>query len=248
MTTYICTLYYPPGDTHDLPHSVLLPSGPIKRPSQHSVAIWQLLSSSPSEEERGLRGERERVGVYRCILFQPILWCPVFFLFCTRNHVYVCNCRDWSPIYIYTYTHIHTHIYTYIYMYTPSYIYTCIHTYIHTQTCIYTYTHTHTHNTPTHAYTYICICTNYRGIRTSVLTYYIHIPNTPSLPCPHTPAPPPFHAFSLCGIHVPRSAARSCERRGREGGGEGGFSCIFLFLVWVFLCPISPKKDTTHQV
>ena len=27
MTTYICTLYYPPGDTHDLPHSVLLPSG-----------------------------------------------------------------------------------------------------------------------------------------------------------------------------------------------------------------------------
>ena len=41
MTTYICTLYYPPGDTHDLPRSVLLPSGPIKRPSQHSVAFWQ---------------------------------------------------------------------------------------------------------------------------------------------------------------------------------------------------------------
>ena len=56
MTTYICSLYYPPqllstvvfgtkpptttvGDTQDPSHSVLLPSEPIKRPSQHSVAI-----------------------------------------------------------------------------------------------------------------------------------------------------------------------------------------------------------------
>ena len=56
MTTYICTLYYLPrflptfvfgaktptttvGGTHDPSHSVLLPSEPIKRPSQHSVAI-----------------------------------------------------------------------------------------------------------------------------------------------------------------------------------------------------------------
>ena len=56
MTTYICTLYYPPrllahcclrsqnADYHsgghpDPSHSVLLPSEPIKRPSQHSDAI-----------------------------------------------------------------------------------------------------------------------------------------------------------------------------------------------------------------
>ena len=134
MTTYICTLYYPPGDTHDLPRSVLLPSGPIKRPSQHSVAIWQLLSSSPSEEERGLRGGEG--GVYKCILFQPISWYPVFFLFSTRNHVYVCTCRDWPPIYIYTYTQIHTHIYIYIYMHTPSYIYTCMYLRMYIHGCI----------------------------------------------------------------------------------------------------------------
>ena len=82
MTTYICTLYYPPGDTHDLPRSVLLPSGPIKRPSQHSVAIWQLLSSSPSEEKRGLRGEggrsryaREHV-YFLCTCIHPLTISP----------------------------------------------------------------------------------------------------------------------------------------------------------------------------
>jgi len=56
MTTYICTLYYPPqvsptvvfgaktptttvGDIQDPSHSVLLPYEPIKRPSQQSVDI-----------------------------------------------------------------------------------------------------------------------------------------------------------------------------------------------------------------
>ena len=119
MTTYICTLYYPPGDTHDLPRSVLLPSGPIKRPSQHSVAIWQLLSSSPSEEERGLRGGGGgRVGstdAFSFSLSRGILY------FSSSAHVTMCT---YAPveilathihIYIYTYTHTHIHIHIHVY-------------------------------------------------------------------------------------------------------------------------------------
>ena len=58
--------------------------------------------------------------------------------------------------------------------------------------------------------------TNCRGIRTSVLTYYIYIPHPPPTPPTPTPAPPPFHALSLCGVQVPRSGAKSRERRGGE--------------------------------
>ena len=72
MTTYICTLYYSPQlfshcclrsqnpDYHSgghprSSHSVLLPSEPIKRPSQHSVAIQATPTLFALEEERGLR-------------------------------------------------------------------------------------------------------------------------------------------------------------------------------------------------
>ena len=164
--------------------------------------------------------------------------------FYTRNHVYAYTCRNTGHPYTYIHIHIYTHTYTYTYTcilprtYTHVYIHTYIH--IHIYPCIYTYIHSHAH---THAYTCICISTNCRGIRTSVLTYYIHIPTPP--PAPPTPTPHPFHAFSLCGIHVPRSAAKTCERRGREGGG---IHVYFYFWFGFFLCPISPKKDTTHQV
>ena len=43
------------GDTQDPPHSVLLPSEPIKGPDNTQLPFRQLLPSSPSEEERGLR-------------------------------------------------------------------------------------------------------------------------------------------------------------------------------------------------
>jgi len=56
MTTYICTLYYPPGDTHDLPRSVLLPSGPIKRPIHHFVATGPLPVLFRFKGERGVGG------------------------------------------------------------------------------------------------------------------------------------------------------------------------------------------------
>ena len=59
--------------------------------------------------------------------------------------------------------------------------------------------------------------TNCRGIRTSVLTYYIYIPHPPHTPPSPTPAAPPFHALSLCGVQLPRSPAKSRERRGGEG-------------------------------
>ena len=62
--------------------------------------------------------------------------------------------------------------------------------------------------------------TNYRGIRTSVLTYYIYIPHPPPTPPTPTPAPPTFHALSLCGVQVPRSGAKSRERRGGEEKGD----------------------------
>ena len=180
------------GDTHDLPHSVLLPSGPIKRPSQHSVAIWQLLSSSPSEEERGLRGgEGGRVGSTDAFSFSLSRGILYFF---SSAHVTMCTYAPVETGHPHTYIHIHTytHIYTYTYTcilprtYTHVYIHTYIH--MHIYPCIYTYIHPHAH---THAYTCICICTNCRGIRTSVLTYYIHIPNPPtSPPHPHTCTPP----------------------------------------------------------
>ena len=99
------------GDTQDPPHSVLLPSEPIKGPDNTQLPFRQLLPSSPSEEERGLwegGGEGD---------------------------------------------------------------------------------------------------TDCRGIRTSVLTYYIYIPHPPHTPPTPTPAPHPFHALSLCGIQVPSSAA-----------------------------------------
>ena len=53
--------------------------------------------------------------------------------------------------------------------------------------------------------TYIC---------THILHLYIHPPPPPPTP---TPVPIPFHALSLCGVQVPRSAAKSRERRGGEG-------------------------------
>ena len=136
------------GDTQDPPHSVLLPSEPIKGPDNTQLPFRQLLPSSPSEEERGLR---EGWGGGRHEL--------------SRN-TYIC-----------------THI---LHLYTP--------------------------------------------------------------PPPHTPHPhtctPPFHALSLCGVQVPRSGAKSRERRGGEGRGRRGYSCIFLFLVWFVLRPIYPKEDT----
>jgi len=88
ITTYICTLYYPPrfhptfvfgaktptttvGGTHDPSHSVLLPSEPIKRPGQHSVTIQATPTLFAFRRGKGSTGGRGgRVGVYRCILFK----------------------------------------------------------------------------------------------------------------------------------------------------------------------------------
>ena len=53
------------GDTQDPPHSVLLPSEPIKGPDNTQLPFRQLLPSSPSEEERGLR-EGEGKGDTNC--------------------------------------------------------------------------------------------------------------------------------------------------------------------------------------
>ena len=61
--------------------------------------------------------------------------------------------------------------------------------------------------------------TNCRGIRTSVLTYYIYIPHPPPTPPTPTPAPPPFHALSLCGVQVPRTARKVVRGGGERGGG-----------------------------
>ena len=158
MTTYICTLYYPPwflphwcfgakaptatvGGTQDPSHSALLPSEPIKRPRQHSIAIQATPTLFAFSREKGSTGRGgEGEGLHKYSL-QPISWCPVFIFFCTRNHVYIFIHlqKYWPPIQIYTYTHIHTHIYIYTYMYTPSYIYTCLRTYVHTHTYIYAY-------------------------------------------------------------------------------------------------------------
>ena len=85
MTTYICTLYYlvfsptvvfgaktpttTVGDTHDPPYSVLLPSKPIKRPRQHSVAIQATPTLFAFRRGKGSTGGGGWGGVYRCILF-----------------------------------------------------------------------------------------------------------------------------------------------------------------------------------
>jgi len=89
---------------------------------------------------------------------------------------------------------------------------------------------------------------NYRGIRTSVLAYYIHVP-TP----PHTHLQPPPVTLSLCveymyPVQLQKNVRGGGERGGGNGGGDEGYSCIFLFWVCFYLCPISPKQDTTHQV
>ena len=120
---------------------------------------------------------------------------------------------------------MHTYIHTYTYIY--------IHTYIHT------YTHTHIH-TRTHVYAYARIAEEYVHLYSHTTSIY------------PIPLPPPF-TLSHCAeymypVQLPKRVRGEGERGGRGAGAGGGHSCIFLFLVWFFLCPISLKKDTTHQV
>jgi len=112
------------------------------------------------------------------------------FFFCTRNHAYVCICRNIGHLYIYIHIHICIH--------TCSYTYTCIrprtytHAYIHTYTYIHTYMHTYVH-TPTRIYTRIHIYIHMHELprSTYICTHILH-PYTP--PHPH-PCTPPLSRF-----------------------------------------------------
>ena len=131
------------GDTQDPPHSVLLPSEPIKRPSQHSVAIQATPTLFAFRRGKGSTGGRS--------IPHELL----------RN-TYIC-----------------THI-------------------------LHLYTHPH-----------------------------------PPPPTP-TPVPTPFHALSLCGVQVPRSAAKSREMR--EGEGRGGIIRVYFCFWFGFFCVLSLRR------
>ena len=157
-----------------------------------------------------------------------------------------------THIHIYIYTHTHTHIHIHIHVYSLVHIH--MHTYIHTYTYIYihayihTYTHTHIH-THTHIYAYARIAEEYVHLYSHTTSIY---PPSPLPPHPHTCSPPLSRSLTVRNTSTQFSCIKSWEEgwgRGGGGGGEGGgHSCIFLFLVWFFLCPISPKADTTLQV
>jgi len=115
MTTYICTLYYPPlfsptvvfgaktptttvGDTQDPPHSVLLPSEPIERSSQHSVAIQAPPTLFALRRGKGSRGGRGGGGrhelprhTYICTHILRVL-CVRAHVVCVKGHVRACVC------------------------------------------------------------------------------------------------------------------------------------------------------------
>ena len=161
------------------------------------------------------------ICMYACVFVRGSIHVSVFslaylvvfciFSFCTRNHAYACICRNTGHLYIYIHIHICTHIYIYIYMYTLSCKYTCIHTNTYVYICINTYIHPHTH---THAYIYMCICTNCRGIRTSVLTYYIQYPT-----------PPLSRLLTVRNTSTPFSCKKTREEGGRSEERRVGKEC-----------------------
>ena len=87
---------------------------PLKGPANTQLPFRQLLPSSPSVEERGLRGGEGRVRVYISILFS--LYRGVLYLF-SSAHVTMCTysftCRNTGHPYRYIHIHIYTHTYTY---------------------------------------------------------------------------------------------------------------------------------------
>ena len=99
----------------------------FERPRQHSVAIWQLLSSSPSEEERGLRGGG-RGGWGSTDTFSFSLSRGVLY-FSFSAHVTMCTYAPEETGHPYTYIHIHT--YTHIYTYTYTCILSCTYTHVY---------------------------------------------------------------------------------------------------------------------
>ena len=167
MTTYICTLYYPPrlsptvvfgaktptttvGDTQDPPHSVLLPSEPIKGPANSQLPFRQLLPSSPVNILDLLDityfwgTSKHTLGIYAGLFCRMHkLFLLIMYAFWRNTH-YLC-------------AHAHTHIRLRLYSTLKlkgscTHVYICIGTHAHSHTCTYTHRRTKIHRRTKHIY------------------------------------------------------------------------------------------------